>query len=189
MQRRALIGSGLFALGAAAFAPAVGWRSLFDGRSLAAFDPVGDANWALKDRAVQADAGVGFLVSRESFGNVAIRAEFWISDDANSGIFIRCADPQRITLDSAYEVNLFDQRPDPTYATGAIVDVAKVEGVTAGGRWGLMVIEAKDDRFSVWVNGQHTVDGARDNRLSHGRIALQRTQGLVKFRRLQVRAL
>ena len=39
--------------------------------------------------------------------------EFWASDDANSGIFIRCQNPKQITDRSCYEVNIFDQRPGP----------------------------------------------------------------------------
>ena len=189
MKRRALLALGFAAAGTGAFARSRPWRTLLDGHGRLEFDPIGTANWAQKDGAVQADTGVGFLVSREAFGDVAIRAEFWLSDDANSGIFIRCANPARITLDSSYEVNLFDQRPDPAYATGAIVDVAKVEGVKVGGRWGVMEIEARGDRLSVGVNGRRTVDGVRDGRFAHGHIALQRTQGLVRFRKVEVRAL
>jgi hypothetical protein len=29
----------------------------------------------------------------------------------NSGVFIRCTDPNKITATNAYEVNIFDQRP------------------------------------------------------------------------------
>jgi len=34
-------------------------------------------------------------------------------------------DPQKVTADNAYEVNIFDKRPDPAYGTGAIVNVSK----------------------------------------------------------------
>ena len=57
----------------------------------------------------------------------------------------------------------------------------------AGGRWNVMEIAAKGDRFAVTVNGARTVDNVQDARLAHGRIALQYGAGLVKFRRVQVR--
>ena len=196
MQRRILIMLGGLAVGtllggqvqATAARARRSWRTLLDGRSLAGWSQIGDANWTLRDGAVQADAGTGFLVSDETFGDVEIRAEVWVSEDANSGIFIRCTNPLRIDPVSAYEVNLFDRRPDPTYGTGAIVGVAKVSPMPkAGGRWNVMEILAKGDRFTVTLNGVRTVDNVQDAGHAHGRIALQHGAGLVRFRGVQVR--
>ena len=54
----------------------------------------------------------------------------------NSGIFIRCHDSEKITDKSCYEVNIFDQRKDPTYGTGGIVNFAEVDPMPkAGGKW------------------------------------------------------
>ena len=178
MLRRSLIGMVAAALlsppAASARSPGP-WRTVFDGRSLKGWTPLGGANWALKDGVAQADNGaMGFLVSDDDFGDVEIRAEFWVSEDANSGIFIRCTDPREITATNAYEVNIFDTRPDPTYGTGAIVGVAKVAGPhRTGGRWNVMEIKALGDRFTVAVNGQRTVDGVQDARHLRGRIARQ----------------
>ena len=114
----------------------------------------------------------------------------WVSEDANSGIFIRCTNPFQVGTATAYEVNLYDRRPDPTYGTGAIVGVAKVSPMPkAGGRWNVMEIEARGDRFSVWLNGVRTVDNVQDASHAHGRIALQYGAGVVKFRKVQVRTL
>ena len=162
MQRRSVIALGLLgaAFPMAALAGSKSWRTLFDGRSLDGWTQLGDANWALKDGAAQADNGkTGFLVSNETFGDVEIRAEFWASDDANSGIFIRCTNPLKIGTASGYEVNIYDQRPEPAYGTGAIVGVAKVSPMPkAGGRWNVMEIRAKGDRFTVTFIGVGTVD-------------------------------
>jgi len=110
MHRRTLItfGSAAVAAGPLSAFGAERWRTLFDGRNLDAFDPRGDANWALKDGVVGADNGKsGYLVSKETFGDVAIRAEVWVSPDANSGIFIRCTNPFRPSLATAYEVSFW----------------------------------------------------------------------------------
>jgi hypothetical protein len=37
-----------------------GWVTLFDGKNLASFNTVGDANWRIEDGAVVADKGTGF---------------------------------------------------------------------------------------------------------------------------------
>jgi len=191
MQRRSVIALGLLSVGfpMAALAGSKDWRTLFDGRSLDGWTQLGDANWTLKDGAAKADNGkTGFLVSDETFGDVEIRAEFWVTDDANSGIFIRCTNPLKIGTASGYEVNIYDQRPDPSYGTGAIVGVAKVSPMPkAGGRWNVMEIIAKGDRFTVSINGKRTVDGVRNADFAHGRIALQYGLGVVKFRKVQVR--
>ena len=67
------------------------WVTLFDGKSMANWTPSGDANWRLMDGAAVADKGMGYLVSRNSYTDFEVRAEFWVSDNANSGVFIRCA--------------------------------------------------------------------------------------------------
>jgi hypothetical protein len=59
---------------------------LFDGRSLAGWTPLGDANWAVRDGAICADKGaISFLVSSGSYRDFELIAELWVSGDANSG--------------------------------------------------------------------------------------------------------
>jgi hypothetical protein len=169
-----------------------GWRGLFDRRSLAGWTPVGDANWRVERGILTADRGaISFLVSLDSFRDFELRAEFWVSPDANSGIFLRCQDRARITADNSYEVNIFDTRPDPTYGTGAIVNVAPVAAPMprAGGRWNVMTMSAQGDRFQVVLNGRTTVNGVRDGRHRGGPIALQYGAGIVRFRRVELRPL
>jgi 3-keto-disaccharide hydrolase len=100
-----------------------GWIILIDGpNGLENWNQVGSSNWAVVDGVVQADKRAdkeaGFLVSKNSYKDFIIRAEFWVSDDANSGIFLRCQDPKKITDKSCYEANIYDQRPDPSFGTG-----------------------------------------------------------------------
>ena len=72
------------------------WTTLFDGSSLAAFDIIGDANWKIVDGLVQADSGTGYLVTKSSYGDFQMKAEFWVDETGNSGIFIRCSDPKAV---------------------------------------------------------------------------------------------
>jgi hypothetical protein len=181
----------------AASAPATkGWITLFDGKSLDNWNQIGNADWILVDGAVQADSGTGFLVSKSSYTDFQIRAEFWVDSTSNSGIFIRCADPTTVTAKNAYEVNIWDTRPDPSYGTGAIVNVAKVAPMPkAGGKWNVYEITAKGGRFTVTLNGVRTVNGVEDFTHASGWIALQYASGpqtghgVVKFRKVQIRPL
>jgi hypothetical protein len=166
-----------------------GWTTIFDGSSLDGWNPIGDANWKLMDGAVQSDKGMGYLVSKGTYGDFELRAEFWVDEDANSGVFIRCADPKNVTADNCYEVNIFDKRPDPTYGTGAIVNVSKpAVFLKAAGQWNTYEITARGSRFTVTLNGTRTVD-AEDSKLARGPIALQRFSGVVKFRKVQIKPL
>src|SRR5437868_2546724 len=136
------------------------WVTLFDGKSLDNFNKIGDASWRIEDGAVVADKGNGFLVSKNAYGDFELRAEFWVGPDANSGIFIRCTDPEKVGTDSAYEVNIWDDRPNKDYATGAIVNVAKVDNMpTTTGKWNTYEITAKGDQFTIVLNGQKTDEG------------------------------
>jgi hypothetical protein len=134
MKRRTLLGTCLGVsllavhLPYEALAQASGdWVTLLDGKNLDNFTPIGDANWRIEDGSVVADKGNGFLVTKNSYGDFQLRVEFWADEDANSGIYIRCSDPQKIMANNSYEVNIYNKRPDPAYGTGAIVDLAKIE--------------------------------------------------------------
>ena len=66
-----------------------GWTTLFDGQHLDHWDHIGDANWMLIDGEVHAFRGNGYLVSKESYKDFEIKAEFWVDTKANSGILDR----------------------------------------------------------------------------------------------------
>lgn len=165
------------------------WVTLFDGSNLNAFNVLGDANWQIIDGAAQANSGAGFLVTKDSYADFELRVEFWVDDDANSGIFIRCSNPQEIAPTSSYEVNIFDKRPDQTYRTGGIVNVAEPLSITnAGGRWNAYEITARGPRLTVTLNGMRMVD-VEHNEHAQGPIALQYGAGTVRFRSVQIRPL
>ncbi len=170
-----------------------GWITLVDGTSnLNAFTRVGDGNWRLQDGLLQADMGgktPSYLVTKQTYTDFQIKAEFWVDSQTNSGIFLRCEDPEKITAKNAYEVNIWDTRPDPSYGTGAIVDVAKVVPMPkAGGQWNTYDITAKGSQLTVVLNGVQTVN-VRDTQHARGHIALQWGSGIVKFRKVQIKPL
>ena len=157
------------------------------------FNRVGEANWSGIDGAIQATQGgkdPAYLVTKGTYTDFVMRVEFWSSDDANSGIFFRCQDPAKLTDENCYEANIFDQRPDQTYATGAIVKVAPVAqpAPKAGGRWNTYEIAAVGTRLVVTLNGVKTVD-VRDSKFAGGPIGLQWGRGTVRFRKVEIRPL
>jgi len=164
-----------------------GWITLFDGKNLDNWHAIGNANWKLLDGAVQADQGSGFLVSNKSYSDFQVRAEFWVDADANSGVFLRCSDPQHVTSANAYEVNIYDKNLE--YGTGAIVDLVKPStNLKAAGRWNTYEITAKGPHFTIILNGAKTAE-LDDTKHPQGPIALQYSAGLVKFRSVQIKPL
>ena len=168
-----------------------GWTTLIDGeKGMDNFTRVGDANWTAIDGAVQATQGgkdPAYLLSKQSYTNFEMRVEFWASDDANSGVFMRCQDRSTITDENCYEANIFDQRPDPTYGTGAIVKVAAVSPMPkAGGKWNTYEITVRGSQLILVLNGVKTVD-VQNSKLASGPFALQWGRGTIKFRKVQIR--
>ena len=175
-----------------------GWVTLIDGNAgLDNFNRIGEANWRAEGGAIVADKGAaGYLVAKKSYRDFELRAEFWAEPTTNSGIFIRAANPAKIEAATSYEVNIFDQRPDPTYGTGAIVDVARVVPMPkAGGRWNLYEVTAKGPQLIVVLNGVQTVN-VQHSKFAEGPFALQYAPGAnnapggaIKWRKLQIREL
>ena len=166
------------------------WVTLIDGTSgMDNFTVLGDANWSAQMGAIEATAGNGasFLVSRESYSDFSLRIEFWASDDANSGIFMRCQDPSAVNDRNCYEANIFDQRPDPAYGTGGIVHIAPVAEPRpkAGGKWNIYLLSLRGDHLVVELNGEKTVD-VRDSLFSSGPFALQWGRGTLRFRKVEI---
>jgi len=115
--------------------------------------------------------------------------EFWVDEPANSGVFIRCSDRDAIGATSCYEVNIYDQREDPTYRTGGIVNfAAPTAQIDAGGQWNTYEIRAEGARLLVTLNGTVTVD-IEDSTYSEGPFSLQYGAGVVKFRNVQIQPL
>ncbi|MBI2210194.1 MAG: DUF1080 domain-containing protein [Deltaproteobacteria bacterium] len=205
MKRLSVIAMGLLAVALTAFGCAemqfgqsdAGWVTLIDGsRGLENWNRIGDANWRAEDGAIVADKGKGgYLVSKSSYKDFQIRAEFWADHTTNSGIFMRCADPGKITDKSCYEANIFDQRPDQTYATGGIVHHAKVSSAhRAGGKWNTYEITAKGSQLTLVLNGVKTAE-LQHSQFASGPFALQfgnrgkEPGGIIKWRKVQIRPL
>jgi hypothetical protein len=188
MKRIIAIAACFASLSVAASAQDAKWISIVDGKTMGDFGKVGAANWRIEDGALVADKLEGkdpsYLVTREKYKNFQIQAEFWADESVNSGIFVRCKSATAINAKDCYEVNIFDKRPDPTYGTGAIVDIAK-----AAGKWNTFDITAKGDHLVVIFNGQKTVDVTDKQLPDAGPIALQYGSGSLKWRKVQIREL
>jgi len=198
--------AGLLVIGLTAFGCAqmsstydsvTGWTALIDGeKGLENFTRYGDANWRAEGGAIVADKGKGgFLVTRNSYKDFQIRAEFWAGPSANSGIYMRCANIALITDKTCYEANIYDDRADPSFGTGAIQHIMKANPMLkAGGKWSTMDVTIKGTQITVVLNGVQTAT-TQHSEFAQGPIALQFGShgklpgGVIKYRKVQIKTL
>jgi len=175
-----------------------GWVTLIDGgKGLENFNRIGDANWRAERGLIVADLGKGgHLVSKKSYKDFVLRAEFWADHTTNSGIFMRASDAKKIGAANAYEANIYDRAPRPEYGTGSIVGRAMVNPIyKVGGKWNTYEIYAKGSEITVKLNGVVTAS-LQDSKLASGPFALQYMTGPegarggpIRWRKLQIKEL
>jgi hypothetical protein len=186
-------------LASCAHSPQGGWVTLIDGeKGLENFNPIGEANWRAEGGAIVADKGKGgHLVTKKSYKDFVIYAEFWANEDTQSGIFFRASDANKVGADSSYEANIYDKRPGAEYSTGAIVNFAQVPVPpvykTTGG-WNTYEIYAKGAELTIKLNGVVTAS-INNSKYASGPFSLQfgnrgkEPGGAIKWRKVMVREL
>ena len=178
--------------GCAAQPGGAGWVTLIDGENgLQNFTQLGAANWTALNGAIQADkkstADAGILLSKDSYKDLDVYAEFWADEEANSGIYIRVMNQKVVNTRAAYEIQIWDK--SPTMATASLMPPAKAAPTfKAAGKWNTMEISARGPRMTVKMNGEQAVD-VSDTAFTHGPIALQYNAGTIRFRKVMVRPL
>ena len=166
------------------------WVTLFDGTDLNHFNMAGEAQWNIIDDYVEADGyKQSYLVTKESYSDFQLKVEFWPSPDANSGVYIRCQNPEEIKAESGYEINIYDTNENPDNRTGAIIHFTPpMTAIEAGGQWNTYEITAEGSHIVVHLNGTLVAD-LEDESYASGPIALQNNGGLIRFRNVQVQPL
>ena len=176
------------------------WVTLIDGeKGLENFNRIGDANWRAEGGAIVADKGAkgGHLVSKKSYKDFIIRAEFWANSDSQSGIFFRITNPKSVGAANAYEANIYDKRPGAEYSTGSIVNHAMVPVppiYKMKGTWHTYEITAKGDQLTLVLDGVVTAN-VQNGAHKQGPFSLQfgnrgkEPGGPIKWRKVMIKEL
>lgn len=135
------------------------WESLFDGSTLAGWNPVGDGSWKVEDGVIHGYSGVkgGFLVSKNAYKNFYLTTQFKIIKEDNSGIFIRkTPDSAAVTITDALECNIYDHNgPAHAYSTGSVATHARAwYGMIDYENWNSMEIFTEEEHIVMYVNGR-----------------------------------
>ena len=165
----------VFALGTPlvpAAAPKDDWQPLFNGRDLSGWAVDGNKlsgegasrrpGWSVADETIHcAGGGFGFLRYEQRLSDFALRLEYRLEKDGNSGIGIRSpvfTGPAETRPSFAgYEIQLLDdagQEPNE-HSTGALYRYVAPAKNAAGktGEWNRLEIECRGPRIRIVING------------------------------------
>jgi 3-keto-disaccharide hydrolase len=156
---------------AGAAAPATGgtWKSLFDGKSLAAWrtyrSDAAPEKWELADGIMSKDGNASDLVSKEEFGDFELELEWRIGKAGNSGIFYRGTEEYEHIYWSAPEYQLLDDdkasdnKTRLTCAGAAYALYPSPAGhLKPVGDWNTARIVARGAHVEHWLNGVKLVE-------------------------------
>ena len=157
---------------------------LFNGADLGAFDHnkdrSGNANWLIINNEIQATQGHSLLVSRLSVPDFQLDFDYWVSDSTQITIFFRCANPDAVNADTAYEVTLVNQSKG--VGAGSILLLNKVKPSKVTNQWNHIRISAIGTELAVTLNGvTHRV---QDTRFSTGPLAINYIGGELRLKNI-----
>ena len=160
--------------------------------NLDSWSQTGDVNWISTAGITKStnQSGTGFLVSTELYDDFELTIEFKPDTTVNSGVLVRCQDPEDIALSNCYEINIWDQHPNQNYRTGAIVihSIPPLAHLNSVGQWNQYRIIAQGNKISVWLNEQLTA-AMSNAEFKSGHIALQSAGGAIQFRNLSIKTI
>lgn len=147
----------------------------------------GDAKWAYDNQILSSANGLGYAVTKRTYSNFILEAEFKPDSKMNSGIFIRCPEIE-FTATGCYEINIADDHENQEYRTGSIVTHGKpLKHLNAANKWNTYKISAIGKHIEVWLNGTKTAD-LIDDKSPTGYIGLQvNGEGTIQFRNVRIK--
>lgn len=196
----------------------LGWRPLFDGKSLEGWEMHGDPTGAKADAGtILITGGGGELATKEDFKDFELYLEFQTSEMANSGVFLRAARDGSNPAFSGCEIQVLDDfnwervsksKLEPWQFCGSLYHAQppKAKALEPIGEWNSYRILCSGSRIRTVLNGvelydvdTHALplaDPPFEKRAKTGFIGLQRHGGAseqdkswVRYRNLFVRPL
>ena len=146
-----------------------GWRTLFNGTSLASFrgykvDSV-PPGWRIVDGTLQKSGSVGDIVTRDRFGDFELSFDWRLGPGGNSGVMYRVTEEYDHPYWSGPEYQLLDDARHPdgrSRLTAAGSDYglypAPAGVVKAADQWNSSLIVVKGNHVQHWMNGQKLLD-------------------------------
>ena len=196
-----------------------GWRSLFDGASLAGWrrfrSPAAPVGWRVVDGWLVREGRGGDIMTSETFGNFELELEWKVAPGGNSGIFYRVSTDANATYETGPEMQVLDDERhadgrSPLTSAGSLYGLypAPTGVVKPAGEWNAVRLVANGNHVEHWLNGVKIVDaevGSADwnqrvakskfrqwsgfAKSPRGHIALQDHGDWVAYRKIRIREL
>ncbi|MFF0247375.1 ThuA domain-containing protein [Streptosporangium sandarakinum] len=179
--------------------PETGYGTLYDG-STTGWRQSGPGGFTEADATLSSTGGMGlFWYSAKQYTSYSLKADFRLTGDSNSGIFVGFPDPggdPDVAVDQGYEIQI-DATDTPDRTTGAIygfkaADIAARDAaLNPPGEWNTYEILVEGQRLRVYLNGSLINDftNSDPNRGLDGYIGIQNHGGAdqVAFRNIRVK--
>ena len=177
------------------------WVPLFDGKSLAGWEKVGneESKWEFKDGAIQGSGPASMLVNTSGpYKNFRYRAEVKINDKGNSGLYFRTTRKPGFT--DGHEAQINSSHTDPI-RTGSLYGMCHVyDQLIKPDTWFTYEIEVRDDnwrgrdmaRIKFKVDGKELYEYLDfENKFKEGHFAFQQHDpgSRVSIRKVEVQVL
>ena len=196
-----------------------GWKSLFDGKTLDAWQGFGGkpvpTGWHAIDGELRRVEGGGDLLSKEIYGDFEVSLEWKIAEGSNSGLIWRVGDDEAPGWRTGPEMQILDNKHHPdgrlasTSAGACYALIAPDRDVSlAPNRWNTARLVAKGSKISYWLNNENVANFdvasaewkdlvakskfknfPNFGKLSKGRLMLQDHGDDVAFRNIKIREL
>jgi 3-keto-disaccharide hydrolase len=156
-------------MSASSASSASGWRTLFDGTSLAAFrgykTQTMPAGWSIADGTLTKSGSVEDLVTRDKFANFELSFDWKLGPGGNSGVMYRVTEEYDHPYWSGPEYQLLDDAGHPdgkSRMTAAGSDYAVYPSpagvVKPANEWNSSLIVVQGNRVQHWMNGQKLLE-------------------------------
>ena len=142
-----------------------------------------------------------WLYTKKEYENFDLQIDYWVRAPGNSGISIRDSsrgkyavtsppDIKRTPAHIGYEIQINGTGPSRNPTGSLYTFVVAPDGIQKDGEWNTLLIESRQDKIRVMLNGQQTSEhpGA-EGRPTKGPIGLQLHDqyNVVMFRNIKVR--
>jgi len=159
--------------------------SLFNKQDFSAWTIQGNANWHFEDSLVVADQGGGLLVSKVNLNNFILEFDYWLINNSQSALFLRCTNPGVINSNTAYKINL-SNHISPSIDGDSFVDLPKLINQNVSRKWNTVKISFINNQFNLNFNNNSIIENLINNQFNSGPIAIGLVDGVLKLRNLRI---
>jgi hypothetical protein len=165
-----------------------------------------EGRWSAEGGILKGKAGSGWLGTEKQFGDFALRVEWRISENGNSGVFFRVPDTdfKGSPSEAGFEIQILDDNGDkykgklkPYQYCGGLYHFLPISKPVfkGAGVWQTYELSVKGDQITLVFNGEKVIEAdigkneSMQKRPRKGFIGLQNHGSDVEFRKVEIKEL